>query len=202
MYARVIFSQYRPEQTDEVIRLYRESVVPEQRKQHGFKGVIVLNDRAAGKGFSITFWETEADLQASDQVSPYYQQQMTKFAAYFTAPPVREAYEVSVQQVQEGRTPLYARVITFQLQPGKIDTWMQITREAVGPVARQQQGYKGILSLIDKSANKIIGISLWETEAAMQAGERSSYVQEQLARVAPVLTASPVQAAYEVSIQA
>src|SRR5207245_11791925 len=46
MYARVIFAQFRPEQTDEIIQLYRESVVPEQSKQHGSKGVMVLTDRA------------------------------------------------------------------------------------------------------------------------------------------------------------
>ncbi len=98
MYARVIFAQFRPEQTDEIIQLYRESVVPEQSKQHGSKGVMVLTDRASGKGISITFWETEADLQASDEASPYYQELGAKFATYWTAPQVREAYEVSIQE--------------------------------------------------------------------------------------------------------
>ncbi|MBV9228540.1 MAG: antibiotic biosynthesis monooxygenase [Chloroflexi bacterium] len=98
MYARVIVTHTRPEQVDEAIQLYRESVVPEQKKQHGFKSIVLLNDRATGKGISITFWETEADLQASDLASQYYQQQMAKFATYWTAPPVREAYEVTIQE--------------------------------------------------------------------------------------------------------
>ena len=92
MYAQVIFTQGRPEQTDEIIQRYRESIVPEQRKQHGFKGVTVLNDRATGKGISITFWETEADLKASDEASQYFQEQLAKFATYFTASPVPVAY--------------------------------------------------------------------------------------------------------------
>src|SRR6266446_8319044 len=98
MYARVIFAQFRPEQTDEIIQIYRESVVPKQSKQHGSKGVMVLTDRASGKGISITFWETEADLQASDEASQYYQELGAKFATYWTAPQVREAYEVSIQE--------------------------------------------------------------------------------------------------------
>jgi len=98
MYARVLFTQVQPEQTSETIQLYRESVVPEQRKQHGFKGVMLLNDRTTGKGISITFWETEDDLKASDQTSQYFQQQVAKFATYLTAEPVREAYEVSIQE--------------------------------------------------------------------------------------------------------
>jgi heme-degrading monooxygenase HmoA len=98
MYARVIFAQFRPEQTDEIIQLYRESVVPEHRKQHGSKGTMVLIDRASGKGISLTFWETEADLQASDEASPYYEELRAKFAPYWTVPQVREAYEVSIQE--------------------------------------------------------------------------------------------------------
>jgi heme-degrading monooxygenase HmoA len=98
MYARVIFAQFRPEQTDEIIQLYRESVVSEHRKQHGSKGTMVLTDRATGKGISITFWETEADLKASDEASPYYEELRGKFALYWTAPQVREAYEVSIQE--------------------------------------------------------------------------------------------------------
>lgn len=98
MHARVIFAQFRPEQTDEIIQLYRESVVPEHGKQQGSKGVMVLTDRATGKGISITFWETEADLKASDEASQYYQDLRDKFAPYWTAPQVREAYEVTLQE--------------------------------------------------------------------------------------------------------
>ena len=98
MYARVIFAQFRPEQTDEIIQRYREAVVTEHRKQPGSKGTMVLIDRAAGKGISMTFWETEADLQASDEASPYYEELRAKFAPYWTAPQVREAYEVTLQE--------------------------------------------------------------------------------------------------------
>jgi len=98
MHARVIFAQFRPEQTEEIIQLYRESVVREHKKQHGSKGTMVLIDRASGKGISMTFWETKADLQASDEASPYYEQLRATFAPYWTTPQVREAYEVSIQE--------------------------------------------------------------------------------------------------------
>ena len=72
--------------------------MPEQRKQHDFKGITVLNDRATGKGILITFWQTEADLKASDEASPYYEELRAKFAPYWTVPQVREAYEVALQE--------------------------------------------------------------------------------------------------------
>lgn len=97
---------------------------------------------------------------------------------------------------------MFARVTTFQLQPGKIDAWLHIARESVIPVVRQQRGYKDGLVLTDTNANKIVVITLWETEADMKAGETSGYFQEQLTQVVPLLAAVPVPEAYEVSVQA
>jgi len=97
---------------------------------------------------------------------------------------------------------VYARVTTFQLQPGKIDAWLHIAHELVIPVIKQQRGYKNGVVLTDTNANKIMVITLWETEDDMKAGETSGYYREQLAQVVPLLAAVPVPEAYEVSVQA
>src|SRR5437588_12693698 len=99
MHARVVFTQAQTGtgRTDEAIRLYRDAVVPAAKQQRGFKGMLQLVDRATGKGISISLWETEADLKASE-ASGHYQQQIAKFAPFFSAPPVAEVYEVSVYE--------------------------------------------------------------------------------------------------------
>ncbi len=96
MNARVTIVQILPAKIDEAIGIYRDSVVPAAKQQKGFRVVYLLTDRKTGKGISITLWETEADMTAGEN-SGYYQQQLAKFKDIFTAPPVREAYEVSVQ---------------------------------------------------------------------------------------------------------
>jgi quinol monooxygenase YgiN len=96
---------------------------------------------------------------------------------------------------------MYARVTTFQVQPGKIDAWTQITSDSVITVVKQQSGYHSGLVLTDKSANKIMVITLWETEAHMKAGETSGYYQQQAAKVASLLTAPPIREAYAVTFQ-
>ena len=96
MHARVVLTQLQPGKTDESIRIYRDSVVPAAKKQKGFKGGLLLTDRNTGKGISVSLWDTEADMKASE-TSGYYQQQIGKFAGILAGPPVRETYEVSVQ---------------------------------------------------------------------------------------------------------
>ena len=96
MYARVSIAQSQPGKADEVIRIHRDSVVPAAKQQKGFKGLYLLTDRKTGKGMTISLWETEADLTAGE-ASGFYQQQVAKFKDLFSAPPVREAYEVTVK---------------------------------------------------------------------------------------------------------
>jgi heme-degrading monooxygenase HmoA len=96
MYARVTLVQVLPGKIDGAIGLFQDSVVPAADQQEGHKGHYLLTDRESGKGISISLWETRADMTAGES-SGHYQQQLAKFKDIFAAPPVREAYEVSVQ---------------------------------------------------------------------------------------------------------
>ena len=96
---------------------------------------------------------------------------------------------------------MFARVGTFQVQPGKMDEGTHIFRDSVVPAAKQQQGFKGAFLLTAQSSNRAMTITLWETEAEMRAGEFSGYLREQISKVASVLTAGPVFEAFEVTVQ-
>lgn len=96
MHARVTIGQMLLAKIDEATGIYRNSVVPAAEQQKGFKGLYVLVDRNTGKGLTLALWETEADMTAGE-ANGYYQQQVAKFKGLLSAPPVREAYEVTVK---------------------------------------------------------------------------------------------------------
>jgi len=96
MYARVTLVQVLPDKIDEAIGIFRDSVVPAANQQMGHKSHYLLTDRKNAKAISISIWETEADMAAGES-SGHYLQQLAKFKDIFAAPPVREAYEVSIQ---------------------------------------------------------------------------------------------------------
>ena len=98
MHARVITRQYQSGKIDEGLQIFRESILPETRRQRGFQGVTALIDRSTGKTMTISFWQTEADAQASGASSPFFQAQLAKIDALFSAAPTIETYEVVVQE--------------------------------------------------------------------------------------------------------
>ncbi len=96
---------------------------------------------------------------------------------------------------------MYARVVTTQYQPGKLDEALQISSESIRPEVRQQAGFQGTTVLLDRNNNKIVAISLWQTEADLQASGASGLVQERLAKVSSLFAAAPIVETYEVAVQ-
>jgi heme-degrading monooxygenase HmoA len=81
--------------TKEMVRVYREEVVPAAKKQRGFEGALLLTDAWTGIGMSITLWETEADREAGE-VTSFFDEQISKFSGLLTDTPVRRHYDLSV----------------------------------------------------------------------------------------------------------
>lgn len=95
MYARITTIHVHLDRIDEAIQLYRKSVIPEAKKQKGFKGACFFVDRNVGKGHAMTFWRSEKDALANEE-NLYYQEQLVKFLTLFSAPPIREGYEIQI----------------------------------------------------------------------------------------------------------
>ena len=69
MFARVSTFQGSPDHTAEGLRVAREQVLPAATLMDGFKGIYLLYDQESGKSLSLTLWETEADMRASEEAA-------------------------------------------------------------------------------------------------------------------------------------
>jgi heme-degrading monooxygenase HmoA len=66
MIAKVRTVQVAPEEVDAGIQYLQTRMLPAARDVDGFHGMIGLVDRASGKAVTVTLWEDEAALQASE----------------------------------------------------------------------------------------------------------------------------------------
>ena len=96
MFARLGIFQFNVDKLDEAVKRYEERVIPAIRSQKGSRGVYLITDRKAGKGISMTLWDSEADSIANVE-SGKLEERSSWFGDFFTAPPVPEGYEVSAQ---------------------------------------------------------------------------------------------------------
>jgi heme-degrading monooxygenase HmoA len=95
VHARVVDLRVRSVDTKDMVRVYRDEVVPAVREQRGFGGAMLLTDSQTGVGISITLWETEADREAGEETG-LFDEQIEKFSNMLTDTPVRKHYDLSV----------------------------------------------------------------------------------------------------------
>jgi heme-degrading monooxygenase HmoA len=102
VWVRMSTLQGSPNQSDEeiaqVLKVLRENILPAARQMDGYKGVISVGDRSNGKGVTLTFWETEEAMQASEEAANKLRQQaademdeeisgVERFEVYINEPP-------------------------------------------------------------------------------------------------------------------
>lgn len=63
---------------------------------------------------------------------------------------------------------MFARMTTIKGEPDNIDTGIQQFRERTAH-SHELEGFKGFYLLVERKSGKMVAITLWETEAAMQA---------------------------------
>ncbi len=97
MFARVSTFQGSADQTAEGIRVAREQILPVARLQDGFKGIFILFDRESGRSLSITLWETEEDMHASEEAALRARTESAEAAGEVVVGV--ERYEVALQEL-------------------------------------------------------------------------------------------------------
>jgi heme-degrading monooxygenase HmoA len=69
---------------------------------------------------------------------------------------------------------MHARMTTLQGNPGEADAAMRQIDDEVIPGIKSQDGFSGLLALLDRDAGKMIAITFWESEEAMRASEEAA----------------------------
>jgi heme-degrading monooxygenase HmoA len=69
---------------------------------------------------------------------------------------------------------MFARVSTYEGRPEQLDEMHHEGVEHVLPALEMQDGFSGGMVLADRKSGKVIAMTLWESEQAMDATEEAS----------------------------
>ena len=96
MHARLTRFEGSPERIDDAVRQSEDVWLPILREIDGFQGVNTLADRSTGTIVSITYWESEDAMRASEEKVSAVRKDVADAIAQ-RAQPTIEHYEVVVQ---------------------------------------------------------------------------------------------------------
>ena len=94
MHARVTTLNMDPGRIDDAIRQL-ESDIPRWKELDGFKGFTLLVDRDSGKVTGTSFWESESQMQASEEAVSQSRERAAETGGA-SQPPTVERFEVAV----------------------------------------------------------------------------------------------------------
>jgi hypothetical protein len=69
---------------------------------------------------------------------------------------------------------MHARVVRFKSAPARIDEGVRNIKENVIPNAKKLAGFKGGYWLVDRKTGVGFGVTLFESEAALQSSEEAA----------------------------
>ena len=91
---------------------------------------------------------------------------------------------------------MFARVTHVLAKPGKLDEVVALYQESVIPLLEQQDGFHSTFLLTDPASGKGMSITLWNSDAARQAGDSNGFLLQQVMKVVPLLAAPPIPEGY------
>ena len=103
MFARVTRFEGEPEQLDAAIKLVNETIAPAAKRLQGFKTGYWLIDRATGNGLSVTMFENEAALHASEDDAAQLRSRASSLAKITAVERYEVVAEVQVEELAPAR---------------------------------------------------------------------------------------------------
>jgi hypothetical protein len=76
---------------------------------------------------------------------------------------------------EQGDGEVFARATFGEAPPERLDQATQEIVEHVLPALRIQDDFNGALILVERGSGKVLGVTLWESEQAMDATEEAAH---------------------------
>jgi quinol monooxygenase YgiN len=94
---------------------------------------------------------------------------------------------------------MHARVNATRWRPEKVEEGLKLTYDTIIPAYKEQPGFRGYYLLTEPGGDKAMAITLWETEADMQAS--APVAQAMIPQLRDVIQERPVTETYEVTVR-
>jgi heme-degrading monooxygenase HmoA len=93
---------------------------------------------------------------------------------------------------------MHARVNATRWNPDKIEEGLRLTWDTIVPAYQELPGFRGYFLLTEPGGDKAMAITMWETEADMEAS--APVAQAMIPKLRDVIQERPVTETYEVTV--
>jgi hypothetical protein len=168
MHARVAaFENREMSRVDDLVQILRERAGGEEPVP-GALAMYMLIDRFAGTALGVSLFENE---EAIKTVEPEFERLGDEIPEELRGRRTSvDIFEVALHEVAEGGAKA-ARISNFTTPTDAIDEMFANAEQNILPEAREIDGWKGAIGLVDRRTGASKLITLWESTEALHASE-------------------------------
>jgi len=137
----------------------------------GYAGVVALANRESGAVVVVTYWETEEEMQGSEQVAAGTRADVTARLPGMKVVDVDRMEIMLRERVATPRNNTAVRHTDLRIPPEKLDTLVGTLRDRWLPQAKQQHGFRACLVSINRANGHAVAASIWDSVADLDAAE-------------------------------
>jgi len=166
VYARVATFEGDVGRIDELIATISERAGSGQDLPEA-KRALMLVDRRSGTSVGIMFFETEDAIRKAE---PVFERMGDEIPEELRGKRTSvEIYEVLIEDIAEGAKA--ARISSLEGSPDRIDDGIGFIKDQILPVAGDISGWRGIVTLVDRTRGVTKTITFWDSEESRAASE-------------------------------
>jgi len=160
-----------PEKLEQTIQTYQQ-LLPVMKQESGFRGAVLLANRATGAAQSVTLWESEEAERDSRPTGERLRTQSVQSSGGRVLDV--ESYEEVLRERSDTAQSGLASFIRFnslQAAPDKLEAGIRFAREQIVPLLKQQAGFLAAMMGVNRENGRAYMTSAWESADARQASD-------------------------------
>ncbi len=166
MHARVAAFDGDIGRIDELTGMIRERM-SKGEEIPGAKRFVMLVDPEGGTTLGITFFDSEDSIRAAE---PIFEKMGDEVPEELRGRRTSvQSYEVAIDDIADGARA--ARVSSLEGSADGIDKGIAFLAETIIPDAEEMTGWRGVLTLVDRSSGKAKTITFWDSPESLRGSE-------------------------------
>jgi heme-degrading monooxygenase HmoA len=167
-----------PDKLEQTVQNYQLQLLPAMKQEAGFRGAVLLANRATGAAQSVTLWENEQAERASRVTGEKLRAQAVQSSGGRVLDV--ESYEEVLNErsdIAPSGTASFARVNSMQAATDKLEDGIRFVREQVAPLLKRQDGFLAVMMGVNRENGRAYVTSHWKSAEARQASDAAVRAQ-------------------------
>ena len=169
MFLRVTWFESSPDRLEDAISTYKQLAAPALSKMQGNVGVALQVNRETGAGAAISYWDSMASMQASEDAAVGLRSQAAADAR-LTIGEIDRFELIVLERAKPPAANTFVRVNDITASPDKIEAVASLVRDAQA-MLKAQKGFRAVLMGANRQTGRMFISSIWDTAADREASE-------------------------------